>query len=460
MKVLDVYCRISSDVTGSALGVTRQEKDCRAEIKKRGWQLGKVLTDNDISAYSGKRRPAYDEALERMRAKTSDGLMVWHLDRLTRRPRELEDIIDIIETCGATIASVTGGDYDLSTTDGRAMARVVATFARKESEDKARRIRRKHLELAEAGIPVGGTRPFGYEKDRVTIRPDEAAMIVEAANAALAGEALRAVCVNWNRSGVRAPRGGRWTQTSIKRILLSPRVVGMRSLAGEVVAPGTWQAILDTATQERLRAVLAERKPEGGFTGRRPRTHLLTGLLYCGRCDAKLIARAMNNRRRSYVCPSHPDKGGCGGIRIVADPLERHVADRLFGVLADTPPPVAPSDPTDLLLDQLATVAADEARLAEDYYVAKVISRAQFLAATKGLAGRADEIRTTLAGLERKRAVQDDLTDRDALIEGWDDLSLERRRAVLEDKIQRIVIAKATPGYNRFDPDRITIEWR
>ena len=47
----------------------------------------------------------------------------------------------------------------------------------KESDDKSRRLRRKHQELAEAGkVSGGGTRPFGFEADRVTIRPDEAAI--------------------------------------------------------------------------------------------------------------------------------------------------------------------------------------------------------------------------------------------------------------------------------------------
>ena len=71
---------------------------------------------------------------------------------------------------------MTAGEFDLCTPEGRLTARIVGSVARKESEDKSRRIRRKHVELAKAGkVSGGGRRPFGFESDRVTIREDEAA---------------------------------------------------------------------------------------------------------------------------------------------------------------------------------------------------------------------------------------------------------------------------------------------
>lgn len=53
------------------------------------------------------------------------------------------------------MAVVTGGEYDLTTPEGRFTARIVGAVARKESEDRSRRARRKHLELAEQGRPAG-----------------------------------------------------------------------------------------------------------------------------------------------------------------------------------------------------------------------------------------------------------------------------------------------------------------
>jgi DNA invertase Pin-like site-specific DNA recombinase len=123
------------------------------------------------------------------------GVVAWHMDRLHRDPRELEDFITLIEAAGAVVRTVTAGDIDLSDSTGRAVARILGAVARKESDDKSARIRRKHLELATKGaISGGGTRPYGYTQDRREVVAEEAAHIREAARRVLAGDSLRSVC--------------------------------------------------------------------------------------------------------------------------------------------------------------------------------------------------------------------------------------------------------------------------
>jgi site-specific DNA recombinase len=80
-----VYARISSDQEGTALGVTRQLEDCRAMAESEGWTIAEEYVDNDVSAYSGKRRPAYERMLEDLRDGVRDGVIVYHQDRLTNR---------------------------------------------------------------------------------------------------------------------------------------------------------------------------------------------------------------------------------------------------------------------------------------------------------------------------------------------------------------------------------------
>jgi hypothetical protein len=90
------------------------------------------------------------------------------------------------------MASVSG-ERDLGTHDGRLMARIQGAVARKESDDKSRRIKRKAQELAVAGkVAGGGSRPFGYEADKRTVRESEAVVIRECARRLLAGEMSQA----------------------------------------------------------------------------------------------------------------------------------------------------------------------------------------------------------------------------------------------------------------------------
>ncbi|MEI6404033.1 MAG: recombinase family protein, partial [Actinomycetota bacterium] len=58
-----IYTRISSDPDGTAQGVTRQLEDCRKLAAARGWTVVDEYVDNDVSAYSGKRRPEYERLM-------------------------------------------------------------------------------------------------------------------------------------------------------------------------------------------------------------------------------------------------------------------------------------------------------------------------------------------------------------------------------------------------------------
>ncbi len=122
-----------------------------------------MFCDNDASAYGRKPRRAYERMLAAVEMRSIDAIVIWHNDRLHRSPRELEAFIDLVERRGVRLAVVTGGDYDLTTPDGRLSARIVGAVARKESEDRSRHVRRKHLEARRAGQ---ARRPAGLGRAR------------------------------------------------------------------------------------------------------------------------------------------------------------------------------------------------------------------------------------------------------------------------------------------------------
>src|SRR4051812_26088343 len=92
-----VYCRISDDRTGRALGVERQRIDCEQLATARGLTVVARFTDNDMSAYSGKPRPGYLAMLNAIDAGALDVVLAWHPDRLHRSPVELEGFITTVE---------------------------------------------------------------------------------------------------------------------------------------------------------------------------------------------------------------------------------------------------------------------------------------------------------------------------------------------------------------------------
>ena len=195
-----IYCRISSDREGAGLGVKRQETDCNELAQKMGLTVIGTYVDNDISAFSGKKRPEYSNLLEAIRAGRVDTVLAWHTDRLHRSPKELETYIDASAQNGVSTHTVKAGEIDLSTPSGRAIARTLGAWARYESEHKSERITRKKLELAHAGKFSGGPVPYGWViVDGVPVIVEaDAQEIRKAVGAIIVGESIGSIVKDLN----------------------------------------------------------------------------------------------------------------------------------------------------------------------------------------------------------------------------------------------------------------------
>src|SRR5829696_7441560 len=199
------YCRISADKTGAGLGVERQAADCRELALKLGLGEPDVLTDNDLSAYSGKRRPEYERLKEGLREGRWTTLLVWHVDRLCRSARDLEDIVDLVNGKVA-VHTVKGGEIDLETSEGRLQARMLGTLARYESEHRSDRVRRALAQVAEHGKAHGGPRPYGWHRDG-TLDPAESQIVAELTRRIIGGESIEGLARELRRRGVPSARG-------------------------------------------------------------------------------------------------------------------------------------------------------------------------------------------------------------------------------------------------------------
>jgi DNA invertase Pin-like site-specific DNA recombinase len=182
----------------------RQVEDCRGLAASLGWMVAEEYIDNDLSAYSGKARPAYQRMLDDLGDGLRDAVIVYHVDRLTRRPVELEEFVATVDAAKVRQVRFVVGDMDLGTGDGLMIARMLGAMAAHEFATKSRRVKRKMEQNAAAGLPHGGwQRPFGFDEDKVTVRADEATIIRMLVARFLAGESLRSLAVWMDSEGVR-----------------------------------------------------------------------------------------------------------------------------------------------------------------------------------------------------------------------------------------------------------------
>ena len=459
-----IYARISSDPEGDRLGVARQVADCEALAARLGWRIAERYIDDDRSAYSGKARPEYRRMLDDIGARALDGVLVYNLDRLHRQPRELEAFFDTVDAAGLTALASVEGDINLGSDDGRFHARILGAMARKSSDDLSRRIRRKHLELAEAGRPAGGgTRPYGYRPDRVTVEPTEAAVIRDAAAQIIAGASLRATASDLNARAVPTVGGRPWTVQVLRRILVSARLSGQRAYHGEIVAQGDWGRILTPADTARLRTILSD--PDR-LTRRTVRRYLLSGgLLRCGRCGAVLVARPRADHARRYICAKGPGQPGCGGLAIMAEPVEAFITEAIMLRLDS---PMLAATIAGKVRDD-ATLARVQVQLSEDQdqlnelaevYGQRTISLGEYLAARKPIQQRIDTARRQVAKVIQTGALDRYVGSASVLREGWPLLPITRQHAIIAAVLDHAVVSPAVVGRTAFDPARLAPLWR
>lgn len=456
-----IYARISEDRDETQAGVGRQVEDCETLARSRRWEVVERYIDNDLSAYKGNKRPEYRRMLEDIGARRLDAVVVYHQDRLHRQPRELEEFFDACDAAGLSQLASVSGDIDLATHDGRLKARILGAVARNQSDAASRRLQRKALQVAkEGGVAGGGTRPFGFEADFVTVREPEAEVIRELAERLIAGETLRTLCKDLNDRNVSTPTGRAWSPTPLRRMLRSARIGGQREHRGEIVAGAQWPAIISPEQSRRIRTLLDD---PARRAVRPARTYLLRGLLRCAVCGAPLVARPRGDGERRYICAQGPGLPGKGCVYALAEPLEEFVVEAVLWEL-DSPelanairgnghPPATnwdrQIDGAQSKLDELAGV-----------YAGGGITMREWLLAREPVQQQLDLARRRSAQNGHVAVLAEYVGRSGALRRRWPELGFDRQRAILAAVLAEVRVRPGRRGLNRFDPNRFELVWR
>lgn len=168
-----VYVRLSRD-TEESTSPERQRAACEALCEARGWTVSSVEEDIDVSGFSkGLDRPGLQRILTRL--ADFDVIVFFKIDRLARSTVDFAEIMRLSEAQGVALASASE-PLDLTSSMGRAMAKVIAVFAELESDTIGMRVSSAHEHLRREGRYTGGRVPYGY---RVVPNPDGAGKVLE-----------------------------------------------------------------------------------------------------------------------------------------------------------------------------------------------------------------------------------------------------------------------------------------
>jgi len=217
------YLRISHDRFGLEAGVDRQLEDTNDARRRLRWpDFAQVYKENDTSAFKKRKvvrpdgtidwvvlRPQFRRLLADLASGVIDGVIFYDLDRLVRRPRDLEDLIDIVEYVKRPVLGATGGHMNLINDSDRHMARIMCVMALKSSEDTSRRAARMHLSCAQDG-KIQGRIAYGWVRKGPTkgkLLQGEAEVVQHIFRQCLTGETAYGIATQLNRDGVKPPGG-------------------------------------------------------------------------------------------------------------------------------------------------------------------------------------------------------------------------------------------------------------
>lgn len=301
MKNAVIYVRISKDSTGEGAGVATQEASCRSWAEKNGYSVAEVFSDNSISATTGKKRPAFNKLLAQT---VSKDVIVFHQDRLVRRPKDLELVLD----AGLNVHQVSAGSLDLASPSGKAVARTLVAWSGFETEHKAERQKAANRARFAKGEAYLNFRPFGNERTGELV-PDEAKAVRFMVGKLLDYEWNNADCAQYlNAEGFTTVKGNAWTGPTVGQYLRHERLKGYRTFNGETKKLVNWTPIFTEEEWEDIQIRLSKNFNSWDLrTDRRESSKptLLAGIAVC-ECGNALHASVTKRKRKNGEVKEYP----------------------------------------------------------------------------------------------------------------------------------------------------------
>lgn len=297
--------RISKDRDNETSTAT-QNYELDTWVSHNGGTVVQTFVEEGRSGFKKIPRPYLDEALRLVRTGMADGILIWKLDRFTRKGAiELFRMVSLVsEGNGCIIA--THDDID---TRRKGMAdvikmTVIAELAKAESEAKSDRTSSWHRGRMRNVTAPNGPRPYGYDRpspDCLIKNEDEALIIKRMASDVLNGQSLRSIARALNEEGIASKTGAPWSSRGVKFIVTNATTAGGRIIDGEF-HQGKWAPILTRDEWEQVNEVLRDPDRLCVRPDQRRRRWLLTGLAQCDRCDGgRLLAKPHKDGQR-YSC--------------------------------------------------------------------------------------------------------------------------------------------------------------
>jgi DNA invertase Pin-like site-specific DNA recombinase len=303
-----LYTRISTDEENQPTSLHSQRERLEAFCKaQEGWRI--IAHKQDQATGTKLERPGLQAGLDLARSGAIDLLLVYRVDRLSRKVRQLAQLAEELDTYGVVLRSATE-PFDTGSAAGRMMLQMLAVFAEFEHATIVDRISAGIERRAKEGRWYGGRPPFGYyfsSEERVLVPDPVKAPVVQRVFDLYARKRLgtRTIAQQLRDEGAPAPSAG-WGHPAVHWIISNPTYAGKIRWRDKVF-DGIHEPLVDEFTFAKAQAILRERGEHAKRRGNAS-DFLLSGLLRCGRCGKAYIGMSAkgNGGRYHYYALHRP----------------------------------------------------------------------------------------------------------------------------------------------------------
>jgi len=396
-----VYARVSTQeqaVEGTSLEY--QQEQLKKYCESQGWEIFQTYVD---AGYTGKddNRPRLKHLLADAKHGLFDKVIVYKLDRLSRKLRLLLELEEKLKECGVALFSIKES-IDTSFAIGRTVFQVLGLVSEWERENIIERTKSGKLQRYREGCWAGGRHPYGYDYDKDTkklvINKEQAAVIKRIFQLYSNGKSMGYIAnlLNAEKVPMHSMKSIAWRPSSLRNIIVSPTYAGtqyvnyhthisqlMDKMPKDVIKIKVPRIVSDIVWQ----AANDHRKHNKHLQPQEKEPSLLQGLITCGVCGYAFMVQG-TSIRQAYGCrgrlkANHPDGSPkCSVSVIEADWLEKEVWSRIKEI-TDDPNKLKPileetieslknravelSARIRPVNDELARIQAQKARLAEEW---------------------------------------------------------------------------------------------
>ena len=363
-KRVAIYCRVSTvEQAEEGYSLDEQRRRCIEYCEKEGHEVFKVYEDRGISGKNISGRPGLKDLLKDSNDKKFDLVVVWKLNRVSRRLIDILNIVDTLDKNSIAFRSLTES-FETETPAGKLQLNIMGAIGEFERGTIAENVKMGMIARAREGKWNGG-KVLGYDvveipsegkkrkETKLVINEKEAMTVRRIFELYSEGYGYKATVNRVNKEGHKSKRGNAFSTASIKEILKNPVYVGkirynVRQDWNEkrrkninpnpILVDGEHEAIIDNKTWEKVQIILKDRSKTHNrvYDSEFP----LSGLLKCPVCGASMtISRSYHKRKDGtkkvaeyYACGNWKNKGTavCNSNSIRAKVADEVVINKLI----------------------------------------------------------------------------------------------------------------------------------